>query len=303
MIRKIILDHIDKFYDLGYSPNKLKAMFDIINCRTSSLGSHLDICPNCEGIKISYNSCRNRHCPTCQSFSKEEWIEKRKRELINTHYFHLVFTLPDILNKIIYNNQKQLYSLLLKCSYESLKELAADPKYLGGEIGATSVLHTWSQTLIFHPHTHMIVPGGGLGLTSNEFKKSKNTFFIPVRVISKLFQGKFIAYLDNLVNEGKVNIPNNIDFNKIKNLLYSKKWVVFCKKTFKTPEQVIKYLGRYTHRIAITNYRIIQYKNNKVTFRYKDNKSKTKRIKTMCIDAVEFIRRFLLHVLPEKLLK
>jgi hypothetical protein len=303
LIQKIISDHINEFYDIGLPPNKLKAMFSIINCRTKVLGSHVDICSNCGKSKISYNSCRNRHCPTCQNFSKEEWIEGRNQELINTHYFHLVFTIPSELNELIYNNQKQLYSLLFKCSYETIKELAADPKYLGAEIGATSVLHTWSQTLIYHPHVHMIVPGGGLTKCGLEFKKSSSKFFIPVRVMSKKFRGKFISLLKLKIKENKVHLPKNTDLLKLKNLLYSKKWVVFCKEPFKKAEYVIKYLGRYTHKIAITNSRIIKYKNNKVTFKYKDNKSKNKPTKLMVLSANEFIRRFLLHVLPEKFIK
>jgi hypothetical protein len=303
MIQQIINDNIGELLNMHLPVNKINALFNIAECRTAHLGGHVDLCPNCNGFKISYNSCRNRHCPKCQNIAKEEWIESRMRELINTPYFHVVFTVPDSLNSIFYNNQKELYSLLFYASSQTLMELAQDKKYLGAEIGVTSVLHTWGQTIVYHPHVHCIVPGGGLTESGLGFIKSKSKFFIPVKVISSKFRGKFINLLEKLVDEKKVILPSNLNFKKFKKILSSKEWVVFCKKTFKKPEHVIKYLGRYTHKIAITNSRIIKYKNNKVTFKYKDNKDKNKAIKVMTLKSIDFIKRFLLHILPKKFVK
>jgi Putative transposase/Transposase zinc-binding domain len=282
--------------------NKRKAMYSIETCRTSSLGSHVDECLSCGRVKVSYNSCRDRHCPKCQSIKKEEWIEARKSELLNVQYFHVVFTVPDSLNTIIYRNQKVMYQLLFQCVSETLTELALDKKYLGAQVGVTSILHTWGQNILYHPHIHCIVPGGGLSPTGIEFKHSKKKFFIPVKVLGRKFRGKFLHYLSQKVLSSDIVISSDIDFHALKKKLYSVDWVTYCKPPFKGPQHVIEYLGRYTHRVAISNGRIVGYKDGKVTFKWRDYKDKNIE-KLMTVSAEEFIRRFLLHILPAKLFK
>jgi predicted Zn-ribbon and HTH transcriptional regulator len=288
-------DNYKKHNDLPY--NKLKALESIEVCRTDVLGKHVDDCEDCGHKRISYNSCKNRHCPKCQSFKKEEWIEARKAEVINVKYFHVVFTLPHSLNELLYQNQKTLYPLFFKCVAETLKELALDKKYLGAQIGIISVLHTWGQTLPYHPHIHCIVPGGGLSANGTEFKHSKKKFFIPVKVLSRKFRGKFLYYLSKEVKSNALNIAEDMDYSKLKNNLYNSEWVVYCKKPFKNSLNVISYLAKYVYRVAISNNRIIECKDNKVKFKYRDYRDNNKE-KIMVLDVDEFIRRFLLHVLP-----
>ena len=284
--------------------NKIKVMRFIEQCRTASLGAHIDKCNNkdCDYKKISYNSCRNRHCPQCQNLAKEQWLDARKCELINVNYFHVVFTMPDLLNPIIYNNQKSLYSLMFKCVSETLTQLALDKKYLGAQIGVTAILHTWGQNLMFHPHIHCIVPGGGLSASAIEFVRSRKKFFIPVKVLSRKFRGKFLHHLKCLVKEDSLKIPGDIDIERLIKELYDKDWVTFCKPPFKSPEHVINYLGRYTHKIAISNSRIVSCNNGEVTFKWRDYKNKSQQ-KLMSLPATEFMRRFLLHVLPDRFVK
>src|SRR5659263_49831 len=269
-----------------------KAMSAIENCRTSKLGGHVDVCTNCGTTKISYNSCRNRHCPKCQSLAKERWIEARKADLLNVGYFHIVFTLPQELNPIIYANQKELYGLLFSCVSETLQELSADKKYLGAKIGLTAVLHTWGQNLCFHPHIHCIVPAGGLN-SLGLWQHSRHKFFLPVKVLSRKFRGKFLAFL----KQQKSDLPQSL-----LNDCYNKEWVVYCKPPFKTATCVVEYLGRYTHRVAISNNRILKLENGQVSFKWRDYKDGS-RWKEMSISAEEFIRRFLLHVLPSGFMK
>ena len=297
-IQDIIIKHGDdykKHNKLSY--NKLKVLDSIEVCRTEVLGKHVDDCSECGYKRISYNSCKNRHCPKCQSFKKEEWIEARKTEIINVKYFHIVFTLPDILNELLYKNQKTLYPIFFKCVAETLKELALDKKYLGAQIGIISVLHTWGQALPYHPHIHCIVPGGGLSPRGTEFKLSKKKFFIPVKVLSRKLRGKFLYYLGNEMRLN-INMSKNMNFNKLKDTLYNREWIVYCKKPFKNSFKVISYLARYVHRVAISNNRIIEFKDKKVRFKWRDYKD-DKKEKTMTLDVDEFIRRFLLHVLPK----
>lgn len=302
-IQDIFNDYGDIFRENHKLPlNKLKAMSSIESCRTSSLGSHVDKCLSCGHTKISYNSCRNRHCPKCQNIAKEAWINARKYELFNVPYFHAVFTVPDSLNTIFLMNQKVMYSLLFKCASETLTHLALDKKYLGAQIGIISVLHSWGQNLSFHPHIHCIIPGGGLSVSGIEFKRSKKKFFIPVKVLSRKFRGKFLHYLNKEVLIGNIKVPDNIDFKILKDRLYSIDWVTYCKPPFKTPNHVIEYLGRYTHKVAISNSRIISYENGNVAFKWRDYKDNSKQ-KLMTVTAKEFIRRFLLHVLPHKFFK
>jgi len=282
--------------------HKLKAMSAIESCRTASLGAHVDKCCACGHTKISYNSCRNRHCPKCQNIAREQWIEARKSELLNLQYFHVVFTVPDSLNSIFLNNQEIMYKMLFNCVNETLTTLALDKKYLGAQIGLTAVLHTWGQNLMFHPHIHCIVPGGGLSPSGIEFKTSRKKFFIPVKVLSRMFRGKFMFYLNKEMSDKTLKVPENFDFKALKDSLYSIDWVVYCKPPFKSPNHVIEYLGRYTHKVAISNSRIISCKDGSVTFKWRDYKHNNDQ-KVMTITCEEFIRRFLLHVLPKKFFK
>ncbi|MCL2337713.1 MAG: IS91 family transposase [Firmicutes bacterium] len=264
------------------SPVQAKAFRDILNCRTAVLGAHIDTCDECGFEKISYNSCRNRHCPKCQAFVKEQWIEKQNRYLLNTGYFHVVFTLPDELNPLLLHNQEITYNLFFKAVSQTLLELCTDVKYLGAIPGVTTVLHTWGQNLMYHPHIHCIVTGGGLS-SDNQWRTSRKKFFIPVKVLSRKFRGKFLFFLKQA---GLSLCPS----------LYQKEWVVYCKPPFKNVSKVVEYLGRYTHRVAISNNRILELADGKVTFSWRDYRDNKK--KTMIVTAVEFIRRFMLHILP-----
>jgi len=299
-------EYIEKY---SLSPEQLKVISAITSCRTSRLGGHADICESCGHLRISYNSCRNRHCPKCQGLITEKWIEDRKKELLPIQYYHIVFTIPNILNNLALNNKQEIYSLLFKASSETLKELTADPKYLNANIGFISILHTWGQNLMDHPHVHCIVTGGGLSLKNKKWISSKNNFFLPVKVISSLFRGKFMYYLKQKYHNnklsffGKINhLQNKNNFQKLIDDLYSKNWVVFSKPSFANPGSVIEYLGRYTNKVAISNHKIIKIKDGKVTFKYKDYSDNSKN-KHMTLDVFEFIRRFLLHVLPKRFVR
>jgi len=269
-----------------------KAMNAIMNCRTERLGGHLDVCSECGYTRPSYNSCRNRHCPKCQTLAKEKWIDNQKYDLLNVGYFHVVFTVPDILNVLIRFNQQIMYNLLFRTVAETLQELSSDKKYLGATIGFTSVLHTWGQNLCFHPHIHCIVPSGGL-TRDMKWKNSRRKFFLPVKVLSRKFRGKFLALLKELKPDTDERLFDEA---------YRKEWVVYCKPPFKTAACVVEYLGRYTHRVAISNNRILKVENGSVSFRWRDYKDSSK-LKVMTISAEEFIRRFLLHILPERFMK
>lgn len=269
-----------------------KAMNAILNCRTARLGGHLVTCPNCGDVKPSYNSCRNRHCPKCQTLSKEKWIDARKTDLLNVGYFHVVFTVPQELNAIIYANQKDCYNLLFHCVSQTLKELSADKKHLGAEIGLTAVLHTWGQNLSFHPHIHCIVPAGGLN-SLGLWVDSKKKFFLPVKALSRKFRGKFLALLKQQIPDMEQHLLDSC---------YNKEWVVYCKPPFKTAACVVEYLGRYTHRVAISNNRILKLEDGQVTFKWRDYRDSS-RWKEMTISAEEFIRRFLMHILPPGFMK
>lgn len=285
-----------------------KAMNSIEKCRTSELGGHVDECDECGYTRISYNSCRNRHCPKCQTLTKERWIEARKEDLLPVQYFHVVFTIPDTINPIAFQNQKVVYNILFQAVSETLLELASDKKYLGAKLGFTSVLHTWGQNLMHHPHIHCIVPGGGLSAL-NEWVSSKKKFFIPVKVLSRMFRGKFLYYLKQAYYDKKLEFHGSIKYmtkaSVFENLLskwYETEWVVYCKKPFRNAECVVEYLGRYTHRVAISNNRIVKFENGQVTFKWRDYRDKKKE-KLMTVSAEEFIRRFLVHILPDRFVK
>jgi hypothetical protein len=287
----------------------LRAMRAIEICRTAELGGHLDQCDHCGTVRISYNSCRNRHCPKCQCLEKERWLEARQKDLLPTPYFHVVFTLPEGLRPLALRNQKVVYSLLFKAVSETLTELARDSKHLGAEIGFMAILHTWSQTLIDHPHLHCLVTGGGLSLDGNRWLRSRKEFFIPIKVLSSLFRGKFLDGLKKLYEAEELKFPGQIEelkdppaFKRFLTNLYHQAWVVYCRPPLKHPEKVVDYLGRYTHRVALSNDRLVKMEDNRLTFRWRDSADNNK-IKWLTLETFEFIRRFLLHVLPSQFVK
>lgn len=293
-------DYLD-VYGLDYELDKVARA--IISCKTPVLGGNINICDDCGHSKVHYNSCRNRHCPCCQGLVKEKWIDKRKSEVVNAPYFHVVFTVPSELNPLFYTNKKLLYSLFYKASAETLAELSKDPRHLGAEIGFMSILHTWGQDLSYHPHLHCIVLGGGL-TKDLKFVASKDDFLFPVRVVSRLFRGKFLDALKCFYKNNSLTFAgesakyrNSYNFNELLSILYKKEWVPHIKETFKGAANVIEYLGRYTHRVAISNARILKIAPDGITFRVKDYKNNCNTTRTL--KPVEFIRRFLMHVLPK----
>ena len=279
-------------------PEQTKAYEAIISCRTSALGGHAYGCDHCGHIRQSYNSCRNRHCPKCQFIKQVQWVDKLKANLIPVRYFHIVFTIPQCLHKTFYINQSVTYGLMFKAAGEALKICAANPKFLGAQTGAVAVLHTWGQTLSYHPHIHMIVPAGGLSQDGMEWVASGKKFFLPVKVLSGLFRGILCRLIGQAVAKNIIKLPDDIHgFERLKKLIYAKKWVVYAKNPFAGPERIIEYLGNYTHRVAISNHRIITEENGKVTFRYKDYRTGNQN-RCITLQADEFIMRFLRHVLP-----
>lgn len=287
--------------------NHIRTMRAIERCRTAELGGHVDECDCCGHIRISYNSCRNRHCPKCQFLKKEKWLEERKKDLLSVPYFHVVFTIPAKLNPIVLRNKRVLYNILFRSVSETLFELAGDPKHLGGQIGFISLLHSWGQNLMDHPHIHCIVTGGGLSRDSTRWLSFRKGFFIPVKVLSRLFRGKMLFHLKKSWEKGELKFPGALaklqDQSAILlNDLYKTEWVVYSKPPFKDAEALIDYLGRYTHRIAIGNHRILKMEDGHVFFSWRDYADGNKK-KIMKLEASEFIRRFLLHVLPEKFVK
>lgn len=290
----------------GFSWEQIKACEDIIACRTSKLGGHILECDECGHDIIRYNSCRNRHCPLCQGLNKIVWVDQRKKDILDVPYFHLVFTLPKELHQLIYQNQEQLYKLMYKTVAETLSELCLDKKYLGAQPGFFSVLHTWGNDLRFHPHLHVVIMAGGLTENKRWVRGSKK-FFIPVRVLSKKFRGKFLYYLKNLYHQDKLSFFKDATinkkakkFNELINQCYAKSWYTYAQETFSGPESVIKYLGRYTHRIAISNERLVSINKDSVTIKVKGENGKSK---TVTLKGVEFIRRFLMHILPKGFVK
>jgi hypothetical protein len=281
---------------------QLRTMRAIEVCRTAVLGGHIDECEACGHLRISYNSCRNRHCPKCQFLKKEKWLEARSKELLPIPYFHVVFTLPEALNPLVIRNQRVLYDILFKAASETLIELAQ--KRLGG-IGVIAILHTWGQNLMDHPHLHCVVTGGGL--TPTGWHSSKRKFLLPVKVMSRLFRGKFLFLLTNAYHGEKLHFPGAITplketFTVFLKKLYATEWVVYCKPPFGGVDAVITYLGRYTHRVALTNHRLVGMEEGKVSFVWKDYAQGNVK-KVMTLEAAEFIRRFLLHVLPDRFVK
>lgn len=278
----------------------IKATKAIVTCRTAALGGHVDQCDSCDDMKVSYNSCRNRNCPKCGNLKKEQWILDRTSELLPIPYFHTVFTLPHEVNPLFLADSKLMCTLLFQAASQTLSKLALDPKFLGAQIGVTMVLHTWGQNLSFHPHVHCIVPGGGLSPSGCSFVQSKKKFFIPVRVLSKVFRGKFLSLLKHAFEQQKLTMTGEStlpEFSSLLDTLYEKDWVVYCKKPFKTPHHVVLYLSRYTHKTVIYNNRLHAMDDESVTFSYRDYKDNSK-MKFMKLQAMEFMRRFMMHVLP-----
>jgi Putative transposase/Transposase zinc-binding domain len=283
----------------------VKVLRAIRRCRTAALGGHLDQCTRCGHRAISYNSCRNRHCPKCQTAARERWIAARQRELLATRYVHVVFTLPPQLAALALQNKKVIYDLLFWASAETLLEVARDPRHLGAELGFFSVLHTWNQKLSLHPHVHCVVPAGGLSADRTRWIKPRYDFFLPIKVLGRVFRGKFVAALKQAFQNGRLSFHGNLVplaqpkiFAAWLRPLFRKGWVVYAKPPFGGPEYVLQYLGRYTHRVAISNHRLVSFTDGKVTFRWRDSAHNNEQ-KLMTLPIDEFLRRFLLHLLPK----
>jgi Putative transposase/Transposase zinc-binding domain len=282
-----------------------RVMTDIEVCRTAVLGGHVEQCEACGHRRIFYNSCRNRHCPKCQSLARADWIEDRLTEVLDTQYFHVVFTVPEEIAAIAYQNKRVVYGILFRATAETLRTIGADPKHLGAELGFFAVLHTWGQTLEHHPHLHCVIAGGGLSPDSTRWIPCRNDFFLPVRVLSRLFRRLFLEHLQAAFNRGQLQFFSSLQelqqeqaFSRYLAPLGNAEWVVYAKPPFAGPQQVLDYVGRYTHRVAISNNRLLDIDNGQVSFSWKDYRDNNQQ-KTMNLSAAEFIRRFLLHVLPQ----
>ncbi len=282
-----------------------RVMSAIELCRTAALGGHRERCDTCAHERISYNSCRNRNCPKCQALARARWLEEREAELLPTQYFHVVFTVPDEIAAIALQNKKALYNMLFQASADTLRIIAADPKHLGAEIGFFTILHTWGQTLLHHPHVHCVVPGGGIAPDRSRWISCRPGFFLSVRVLSRLFRGLFLTRLRQAFAKGELRFFGALEplrdahaFARYLAPARKTDWAVYAKPPFGGPTHVLHYLARYTHRVAISNNRLLSLTGDQVSFSYKDYKHDAAR-RTMTLDALEFIRRFLLHVLPE----
>ena len=291
-------------HDASISCAQRRVMKAIETCRTAALGGHLERCDACEHQRISYNSCRNRHCPKCQSLARAEWIEHRQSELLNCQYFHVVFTLPEEIAAIAYQNKAVVYDLLFQATAETLRTIAGDPRHLGADIGFFAILHTWGQNLMHHPHLHCVVPGGGLSADKKRWIACRRDFFLPVRVLSRFFRRRFLEKLEHAFNTGEMHffsalgqLQNRDAFQQYLTPVREKEWVVYAKPPFAGPAQVLDYVGRYTHRVAISNNRLLEIDGGNVRFRWKDYADGNQQ-KSMTLTADEFIRRFLLHALP-----
>jgi hypothetical protein len=281
-----------------------RVLHAVAACRSQALGGHKLRCNRCGHEKISYNSCRNRHCPKCQAGARAQWLEARQRELLDVAHFHVVFTLPDSIGRLALQNKREIYGILFRAASETLRILGRDPKHLGADVGCVAILHTWGQTLQHHPHLHCVVPGGGISPDAKRWVACRPGFFLPVRVLSRLFRGRFLMHLQQAVDQRKIQFHGQLaslvhksSWRRWLRQVRSTPWVVYVKPPFGGAQQVLKYLARYTHRVAISNHRLISLDASKVTFSWKDY-AKANRRRTMTLDAVEFIRRFLLHVLP-----
>jgi hypothetical protein len=305
-VAEVIRQHADAFLERhgsSLSVTQRKALRDLAVCRTAALGGHVEHCLDCAHERIAYNSCRNRHCPKCQALARARWLDREAQHLLPVEYHHVVFTLPAEVGAIALANPALLYDLLMRSAAATLREVAANPRRLGAVVGVLMVLHTWGQNLHHHPHVHCVVTGGGLSCNERgvvdaapRWRACRPGFFLPVRVLSRVFRGKFLAGLRRLITAGKLHLPGGLA------MFAAKDWVVYAKRPFGGPAQVLKYLARYTHRIAISNSRLLALRDGRVTFRYKDY-ADDHRHKTMTLTADEFLRRFVQHVLPAGFVK
>ena len=290
-VGKILQQHIHELPNIINNSWKRRTLYALAKCRTSALGGHIDRCdnPKCNKLHLSYNSCRNRHCPKCQSHLQQKWMQERERDLLKTSYFHTIFTLPDTLNQVALQEPRLLYGLLFKVAWKVIKDFASNQKFMGAQSGMIAVLHTWGQNLSLHPHLHCIIPGGGLS-KSGQWKESKSNgkYLFPVKSMSKVFRAKMVAALR------KQKLLTKQEAQQ----LFKKNWVIFCKQPFYGPMQVVEYLGRYTHKIAISNHRIIDMDNDQIRFSAKDYRKGGKK-HVVTLKPTEFIRRFAMHILPK----
>jgi hypothetical protein len=287
------------------SAGRRRAMIAIESCRTAVLGGHVERCGDCGHQRFAYDSCRHNSCPKCQGLARAKWLEDRQAELLDVPYFHVVFTVPSEIEVIAFQNQTVVYDILFRAASETLRKIAADPKHLGAEIGFLGVLHTWGQNLLHHPHVHFLVPGGGISPDGNSWIACRPGFFLPVTVLSRMFRGLFLHYLENAFAAGALrffsayrHLHEHAAFRRHLAPVWNTNWVVYSKRPFAGPAQILDYVGRYTHRVAISNNRLLSMDNGKVTFRWKDYRDGDRQ-KRMTIDGGEFIRRFLIHVLPD----
>ncbi len=300
--------YLARFED-SLSTQQKRALRDIALCRTAALGGHVEQCDECGHRTISYCSCRNRHCPKCQSRGSAAWLEQRATELLPVEYFHVVFTLPQSLAPLALQNQRVLYRILFRAASETLLQIGADPKHLGARIGFLAVLHTWGQNLHHHPHLHCVIPGGGISADDSRWISCRRQFLFPVKVLSRLFRAKFVRFLKQAFHQAELRFHGKLQplaqhrnfFSRLNEIMRSE-WVVYAKPPFGGPQQVLKYLARYTHRVAISNRRLVAIQNGSVTFRWKDY-AHGNQPAMMTLQATEFIRRFLLHVLPKGLVR
>jgi hypothetical protein len=287
------------------TPQQAWVLRRLAECRTAALGGHVDACSVCDFTRISYNSCRDRHCPKCQASKRAAWLETRLERLLPVGYFHVVFTLPALLSPLVLHNQRLLYDLLFRAASATLLTLAADSRRLGAQVGITAILHTWGQNLLFHPHLHCVVTGGGLSPDGQRWVAGRRRYLLPVKVLGKLFRGKFLAGLKKAYQAGELTLTGSVvhlgdprAFQQLLQQLYGHNWIVYAKRPFGGADQVFRYLGRYSHRVAIANSRLVSMDNDRVSFRWKDY-ADHHRTKVMTVSAEEFIRRLLLHVLPK----
>lgn len=287
------------------SAARRRAMAAIERCRTAALGGHVECCGDCGHQRIAYNSCRNRNCPKCQGLARAQWLADRQAELLDVPYFHVVFTVPEAVATVAFQNQTVVYDVLFRAVSETLRRIAADPRHLGAEIGFLAVLHTWGQNLLHHPHLHCLVPGGGIAPDGRRWISCRPGFFLPVRVLSRMFRGLFLHYLEKAFAAGELNffsahrhLQEPAAFRRHLAPAYANEWVVYAKRPFAGPAQVLDYVGRYTHRVAISNNRLVSLDGGEVRFRWKDYRDGNRQ-KTMTLEGGEFIRRFLIHVLPD----
>jgi len=292
-------------FGASLSTAQRRVMTAIEVCRTAALGGHVEVCDRCGHQRIWYNSCSDRHCPKCQSLARAQWIQDRQSEVLDTEYFHVVFTVPEEIADIGLQNKRTVYGILFRATAETLQTIAADPQHFGAEIGFFAVLHTWGQNLLHHPHLHCVVAGGGLSLDSTRWVSCRPGFFLPVRVLSRRFRRLFLKYLEKAFDSDRLQFFGSLEplrnaqqFRSYIAPLKETEWVVFAKPPFAGPQQVLDYVGRYTHRVAISNNRLLDIEDDQVSFQWKDYRDPDRQ-KTMTLSAEEFIRRFLIHVLPD----